>query len=151
MASKKSTIKEEKGYEFEGVRVLPTSDFPLLKKYTDKFALTLSEVAFPYDNKIYTDSTVTPEIVVHEKVHFAQQKEHGLDNWIEQYFENPQFRVNMEIEAYNAQLKYVVEHAPREAKTFVANVVAGQMAKALSSPMYGNIFTYKEALSKIHL
>lgn len=151
MASKKSIVKEEKGYEYEGVFVLPTSEFPLLKRYTDKFAITLSEVAFPYDNKIYTDTTVTPEIVVHEKVHFEQQKEYGLDNWIEQYFENPQFRVNVEADAYSAQLKYMVDHAPREAKTFVANVVAGQMAKALSSPMYGNILTYKEALSKIHL
>ena len=151
MASKKSTTKEEPKNMIEGVEILPISEFPLLKKYTDKFSLALSEVAFPYNNKIYTDSKVNHEIIVHEKVHFAQQKEHGLDNWIEQYFENPQFRVNMEIEAYRAQLKEMIALAPQEAKTFVSNVVAGQMAKALSSPMYGNVLTYKEALSKIQL
>lgn len=120
--------------------IQPTKNFPLLAKYKAKFQID-ETTAFPYNHIIYTDrpETITPELIIHEEVHFKQQDEMGLDNWIEKYFEDTNFRVKVEIEAYSAQLKYF------EYNKDIHDMIKIQCAKALSSPMYGNILTYKEA------
>jgi len=118
---------------------LPVKDFPYLDRYTSQFNIDINEVAFPYKGKIYSNKELPKELEDHERVHFKQQDEIGADEWEEQYLTNPQFRVNMEIEAYKKQLThYTINKDIYEAGRT-------QMAKVLSSPMYGNILTYKEA------
>lgn len=128
------TIKKESIY-------LPIKDFPYLERYKSQFSINENEVAFPYKGKIYSNKPLDKDLEAHEFVHFKQQKEIGDDNWEEQYLTNPWFRIRMEVEAYTEQLKI----APKEYK----DIIRSQMAKALSSPMYGNVITYKEAFGMI--
>jgi hypothetical protein len=122
---------------------LPVKDFPYLERYVSQFNLDLNDVAFPYKGKIYANKELPTELLAHETVHFKQQEEIGDDEWEEQYLSNPQFRVNMEIEAYKKQLTFYT--ANRD--IYEAGRMA--MAKVLSSPMYGNILTYKEAYQQL--
>lgn len=122
---------------------LPVKDYPYLKEFKDKFAINEDEVAFPYKGKIYSNIELPFELVEHEKVHFKQQEEMGADEWVKEYLSNPNFRVRMEVEAYKHQLSL---HKDRNIK----EAIRIQIAKALSSTMYGNVLTYKEAYSKIY-
>lgn len=117
---------------------LPVKDFPLLDKYKETFPID-ENTAFPYDHTIYTDLPLTPDLIIHEEVHFKQQDEIGLDNWIVEYFVDVNFRVKMEVEAYREQVKYFADNKD------VQDMIRVQCAKALSSNLYGNILTYKEA------
>lgn len=120
---------------------LPVKDFPYLERYKTQFSINEEEVAFPYKGKIYSNTELPTELLEHEKVHFKQQEEIGDDKWEEEYLTNPQFRVNMEVEAYKKQLTYFTQNKD------IFDLARTQMAKVLSSPMYGNILTYKEAYS----
>lgn len=122
---------------------LPVKDYPYLKEFKAQFAINEEEVAFPYKGKIYSNKELTEDLVEHEKVHFKQQEEIGADEWVKEYLSNPTFRVNMEVEAYKHQLSLHKDKNIKEATRI-------QIAKALSSPMYGNVLTYKEAYSKVY-
>jgi hypothetical protein len=118
---------------------LPVKDFPYLDRYTSQFNLDLNNVAFPYKGKIYANKELPKELEDHERAHFKQQDEMGADKWEEEYLTNPQFRVKMEIEAYKKQLTHYTDNKD------IYEAGRTQMAKVLSSPMYGNILMYKEA------
>lgn len=122
---------------------LPVKDYPYLKEFKELFSINEEEVAFPYKGKIYSNKELTEDLVEHEKVHFKQQEEMGADEWVKEYLANPSFRVKMEVEAYKHQLSLIRDRNMKEA-------IRIQIAKALSSPMYGNVLTYKEAYSKIY-
>lgn len=131
MASKsKKPLEEESIY-------LPVKDFPYLDRYKKQFSINEDEVAFPYKGKIYSNKKLEKDVEAHEFVHLRQQTEIGDDTWEELYLTNPIFRINVEIEAYN----YQISMAP----PFIRDAVKSNIAKVLSSPMYGNILTYKEA------
>ncbi len=140
MESKKTKKTKEEVVE----KIQPTKNFPLLAKYQAKFPAG-DDVAYPYNHVIYTDKPemLTPELIAHEEVHFRQQDEMGLDNWVEKYFEDANFRTQVEIEAYKAQIKYFAGNRD------IQDMVRVRCAKALSSPMYGNILTYKEAYQQL--
>lgn len=118
---------------------LSVKDFPYLERYTALFPINLDEVAFPYKGKIYANKELPEELLEHEKVHFKQQEEIGDDIWEERYLTEPNFRVQMELEAYKKQLTYF------KINRDIYDIARVQIAKVLSSPMYGNILTYKKA------
>lgn len=122
---------------------LPVKDYPYLKEFKAQFAIQEDAVAFPYKGKIYSNQGLSAELVEHEKVHFKQQDEMGADEWVKEYLANPNFRVKMEVEAYRHQLSLHKDKNMKEA-------IRIQIAKVLSSPMYGNVLTYKEAYSKVY-
>lgn len=121
---------------------LPVKDFPLLNKYKETFPVD-ENTAFAYNHVIYTDKPLTPDLIIHERVHFKQQDEIGLDNWITEYFRDVNFRVKMEVEAYKEQVKYFAGNKDLQ------DMVRVHCAKALSSNLYGNILTYKEAYQQL--
>lgn len=123
-----------------GVTYLPTKDFPYLERYKAQFSINEDEVAFPYKGVIYTNLKELPdELINHERVHFIQQEEIGADVWVERYLTDPNFRAKVEIEAYLIQIK------PFKNNKDLYDMMRAQVAKMLSSPMYGCVLTYKEA------
>jgi len=116
----------------------PQSEFPLLKEYSKHFDITPSTI-FAYDHKIYSNNSLPEHLIVHEQTHHKQQDKYGLDNWVEKYLNDNKFRLLMEIEAYQTQLKSIKDRNTRVK-------VAMESAKNLSSSLYGNIIDYKEAL-----
>lgn len=91
-------------------------------------------------------------IVAHESVHFVQQlKVGGPDLWWQRYLEDPKFRFEQELEAYQRQLKSFKQswthtgvrriHLPYK---FV-KAYGRMLANSLSSPMYGSVVNVARA------
>lgn len=81
---------------------------------------------------------------VHETVHIRQQAEMGKDKWWALYFENAEFRLLQEIEAYTAEHAFLKDHTElttREQRRSYRK----QIIEQLSGPIYGNIITYAQA------
>jgi len=117
--------------------LLPQSKFPLLDKYKEKFEITPRTI-FAYDNEIYSDYDLPYHLIVHEETHHKQQNACGLDNWVEKYLNDPEFRLWQEVEAYKKQLSVIKD---REARFHIKL----ECIKNLSSDLYGNIVTKDEA------
>lgn len=118
----------------------PVHEFPYLERYKTIFSIS-DDVAFPYNGFIYSNKELEPILEEHERVHFKQQEEIGADEWEEKYLTNPQFRIKMEVEAYNHQLTL----CPKEYREGMRT----NIAKVLSSPIYGNVVTYREVLGML--
>ena len=119
--------------------IKPQSEFPLLEKYKKYFNIKESTI-FAYDNCIYANDPNLPEhLIIHESVHFDQQAEYGLNEWVDMYLHDKDFRLKMELEAYRKQLDSI---ADRNDKFRLLRAVAG----TLSSDMYGNIVDFDEAI-----
>lgn len=129
-----------------------------------RIALNPSKHAiFCYGDTIYNPSnrTITPDIEHHEYIHSKQQGDNP-DLWYARYLQDPQFRLEQEIEAYGEQYvlaKENIEKADEEARKETKVLAAGKtqllrwalesMARALSGADYGNLISYGEAQSKI--
>jgi len=120
------------------MNIKPTSEFPLLEKYKKRFNPP-STVAYPYDNTIYTDNYLPDYLVVHECEHFKQQKQYGLDVWINRYFNEDKFRLEMETLAFKKQLASISDRNDR-------NGMRRECAKELSGKLYGGLITFNEAM-----
>jgi len=114
----------------------PQHKFPLLERYREVFPITENTI-FAYDGEIYSNNKLPHHLVVHEQTHHKQQKEMGLDKWVDMYLKYPQFRLTMEVQAYRNQLKFL----PRKEKRKVLK----ECIKTLSSNLYGNLVTKEEA------
>jgi len=117
--------------------------FPLLERFKQHFKVT-KDTIFAYDDVIYTNKLLTPDLLAHELQHLIQQKEAGLDNWVEGYINDPMFRLQMELDSYQTQLNSIKD---RNLRARVRN----KSALTLSSGLYGNIISYQDALRKLKL
>lgn len=115
----------------------PQSEFPLLEEFVKKFEID-NDTVFAYNNKIYTNNELTPDLIVHEYTHLKQQNELEVDRFVEKYLTDIRFRLTMEVEAFRAQLESIKDEGLREA-------VRQDSAETLSSALYGNIITTQEA------
>lgn len=115
----------------------PQDEFPLMEEYKKKFDITKDTIfaLYPY---IYTNNPLTPDILVHELVHFKQQEKVGVVEWVYDFLENPKLRLEYELEAYREQLKSIKDRNHR-------NRVRVESARNLSSSLYGNIISYSDA------
>lgn len=121
--------------------IRPQKEFPLLERYREVFDIT-DRTIFAYNDVIYCDGKLPPDLIVHEKVHHKQQKRVGLDRWVELFLTDPKFRLEQEIEAYTTQLRSITD------RNYKMTVYLSS-AKALSSSLYGNIISYEEALEAL--
>lgn len=116
----------------------PQSEFPLIERYRKVFDID-DKTIFAYDNKIYANYDLSPDLIVHEYTHWKQQSEYGLDRWVDNYLNNPEFRLKMELEAYRNQLNSIKDREYR-------NKVRIRSAIDLASPLYGDIIDTQGAL-----
>lgn len=101
-------------------------------------------IVFTYGENIHSKETLTQDLLVHEMVHVRQQTTMigGEDAWWEKYFTDPKFRIKQELEAYQAQYKFVVENIKDR------NERARHLfffATSLSGDMYGRAIPYSDA------
>lgn len=119
------------------VIIRPQKDFPFIGEYRKRFAIT-DKTIFVAGDSIYTNYPLTKDLLVHEIVHLKQQERDGLLNWVHDFLEYPQKRLDYELEAYRKQLASIKDRNHR-------NEVRIESAKNLSSSLYGNIISYQEA------
>jgi hypothetical protein len=104
-------------------------------------------VMFCYDDTIYAhgynEVSLPDEYHIHESVHMKQQREHcgGPEGWWNEYITDSAFRLAQEIPAYRAQYQFLVEGAGRQAR----RKILSQVAKMLSSGLYGRMLSFNEA------
>lgn len=116
----------------------PQSEFPLLARYQEVFE-TNQYTIFAYDKVIYCDYELPEHLQVHERRHLIRQQKIGVDNWVDNYLSDTQFRLNEEVIAYREQLESVKNRSARHRLRI-------QCANDLASPLYGNIVTLQEAM-----
>lgn len=120
-----------------------STDKPLVyNQCHDQFGVNWEDgIVITYGDTIYCKfSPLTPDLIVHESVHIRQQKELGPMTWWEHYFEDKDFRLKVELEAYRAQIDWMREHYNRhERKRIEAHIY-----KTLETN-YGGICTREEA------
>jgi hypothetical protein len=107
-----------------------------------------NNIIFTIGDKIYAKNGLPLDLVVHETTHVHQQTRRNINPtiWWDRYIADPQFRLIQELEAYQNQYQYVIEtHKDRNTRAKALS----QFARDLSSPIYGNVITYNEALKRI--
>ena len=107
--------------------------------------LNINEIVYTYGDAVYTNNTPLPKhLQVHEGVHMIQQEKiGGPDIWWKKYGEDPTFRFEQELEAYRAQYQYFKANCKDRNRVFA---FASELARQISSPMYGKICEMSPAL-----
>ena len=113
------------------MEVKPLNKFRRLKEFSKFFKIN-KETVIAYDNVIYADRELYPDVLVHEKVHFKQQKKYGLETFTKKYLNDKKFRLEMEKQAYIKQINSIEDIGLREA--VVKDIITG-----LTSGLYGRI------------
>ena len=129
------------------MKLKPQSEFPYLVEYKKKFSVD-DQTVFPYKGDIYLNYSLPPDIYVHEVAHLEQQNKIGADKWERQYLDNPQFRLEQELQAYRVQLRIVNKYTKDKNKRNEARV---KCAQALSSSLYGNLLNFNEAFNRLKI
>jgi hypothetical protein len=119
------------------INIRPQKDFPLMEEYSKKFAIT-KDTIFALGQDIYTNSELTPDLLVHEMVHLERQQIQGVKEWVYDYLESPSFRLEEEVIAYRKQIQSIKD------RNYKAKVHV-QSAINLSSDLYGGIISYQDA------
>lgn len=106
-----------------------------------------NDIIITYGGTMYSRRPVIrPDVMEHEKVHVKQQKIFSSPaEWYAKYIHNPEFRLEQELEAYKAQVKWIrdnTEYTTRDMRRSIIRTIASE----LSSSIYGNIITYHKAL-----
>lgn len=81
---------------------------------------------------------------VHESIHLGQQKKMGVQQWWTRYFDDTQFRLDQEVEAYRAEARYLRDN-PNLTVRDQRRSYLRQIVEQLSSSMYGNLVTKAQA------
>ena len=88
---------------------------------------------------------IPPDLIEHERTHCARQGTNP-DPWWERYVNDQYFRIEEEVIAYAAQLRFIAEYRKDRNYRFV---VLNRMATQLSSPTYGSVITQADAMQMI--
>lgn len=110
---------------------------------------------FAYGGVIYNPGggDLSPELVAHEKVHFAQQRQlngflrrNGAEVWWRRFLADTEFRLQQEVEAHRAEF---VEFKRLNKDRNVRVQFLTHIAKRLAAPMYGGLVSVKIAKALI--
>lgn len=119
---------------------------PNFKRIEKKLKPT-SDTVFTYGNDIYNPGGgfIADHLLVHEQIH-AQQQAGKPETWWNKYLIDPKFRTEQELEAYRAQ--YLFAKSALKDRNKLA-IFLHTIALDLSSPIYGNILSYIDAVKEI--
>ena len=120
---------------------------PIYQACHEKFGVNWSKgIIITYGDIAYCKYPLQPHKVVHEEVHVNQQEKMGKDWWWSQYLSDPKFRLKQEVEAYQAEGKWLKRNIKDRNLCYQA---VRQIWNDLSSSIYGNICTVEEAMAYI--
>lgn len=97
-------------------------------------------IIITYGDTIYYKLELSDQKLVHEAVHVGQQTDPVA--WWKRYLEDPGFRLSQELEAYQAEAKFLKQSIKDRNKKFMA---IRQIAQDLSGPIYGFVIDYNKA------
>lgn len=86
---------------------------PIFEECKKRFGISWDSVIITYGDTIYSKERPIDNLIVHEKVHIEQQTKLEKDIWWDRYFNDKDFRLSQELEAYKAQVKFIRENYSR--------------------------------------
>lgn len=113
------------------MEIKPLNKFRRLKEFSKFFKIDENTV-IAYNDVIYSNKELYPDVLEHEKVHLKQQKKYGLDTFTKRYLNDKKFRLEMEAEAYIHQLNCIEDKGLKEA-------VRMDCINGLCSGLYGKV------------
>lgn len=98
---------------------------------------------FTYGDELYnpTGGDISEDLMAHEETHAKQQAAIGKDQWWAMYLTDEKFRLKQEAEAYQAQYGFARNNYNRDLR----RRLLAELARGLSSKMYGNIINKQQA------
>ena len=121
----------------------------LLKEIKEKFGI-FPGIVYAYDDIIYNpDNIEIPyDLLEHETTHLRRQHENGAtpESWWRDYLNEPIFRLREETEAYKAQYRAIKDKVLNRSRR---HRELNELAKKLSSPLYGNLVSFVMAMQLI--
>lgn len=95
----------------------------------------IENACFTYGDTCYNPKggELSPDLIAHEEQHVKQQENPAA--WWDQYLVDVRFRLEQEVEAYQAQYRYAVDHYDRGTRRRLLL----RISKDLSGPLYGKI------------
>lgn len=128
----------------EVVRGLPPNYDAIAKRFGFTTLPAKFHPVFAYGDKLYNPfgGEIPEHLMAHEETHQRQQNDLGsVKQWWDLYLENDGFRLKQEVEAYQAQFRFISQHFNRQHRRFMLQ----QLASDLSSELYGNLVSKAEA------
>lgn len=123
-----------------------TKEPPIYPELVKRFGVSMKDgIVIAYGDTIYSQDPIPKHLEIHECVHLEQQAKYGVEWWWNKYLEDKHFRLEQEVEAYQAQAQYMKANFGRQ--EYRSNV--RKLAKDLSSGIYGRIISYEDALRVI--
>lgn len=115
----------------------------LYQRLVDTFGVDWNDgIVICYGDTFYCKGQIPPPVFVHELEHVKQQEKIGKDLWWDLYLSNTSFRLTQETEAYRRQYQFVCDNILDKNQRFE---FLYEMARILSSKMYGNMVDFSEA------
>lgn len=102
------------------------------------------DVIFAWGGTIYNPGNIAvgPELMAHELVHGARQKD-DIRGWWRRYIDDPMFRLKEEVQAHKAEFaRAALGVKDRNRRARILSVTATR----LSAPLYGGVISYQDAL-----
>lgn len=99
---------------------------------------------FTYGRKIYVPGgeELHPSLLEHEKIHASRQGRfpRTINQWWDEYLQDSTFRLREELLAHRREYQWWKDASRAERR-----IMLKQIAKRLSSELYGNIITFDQA------
>jgi hypothetical protein len=117
---------------------------PVYERCEEMFGVKWKKgIIMTYGNTIHCKYRLKEPKITHESIHVRQQLETGVEEWWDRYFEDEQFRLDQEVEAYKAEIKWIRHNVKgMDLKSRMIEKIVDD----ISSEIYGSIVTKKEAL-----
>jgi hypothetical protein len=116
--------------------------YPLLK---EKFGIDWDNgIIITYGKTIHCKQPIPPEKMVHELVHVKQQT--NPEEWWNRYLLDKDFRLSQELEAYKKEAQFIKDNIKDRNGRYM---YIHQMAKDLSSHIYGNVISFNDAMREL--
>lgn len=128
---------------------------PVWEEIMAQFKINLDSTLFTYGDVLYNPAgiNIPMDYVHHEELH-AEQQGHGGEaagKWWARYFQDQYFRIDQEAKAYAHQYDWWCKNGPkqyRNDKNWRGRKMM-EIARTLSSPMYGSVVNYDGAVKLI--
>lgn len=104
-------------------------------------AINTDRVIVAFGDTSYSNAVIMQDKAAHEAIHHDQQHHSNLFAiwWWIKYLNSPDFRFRQEVEAYQAEWKWIQRNNPDKHQNFR---YLDAMARDLSSPFYGGLCDY---------
>ena len=121
---------------------------PNWEEIITRFQVNATRVVCTYGDTVYMvgGGEMYPDLRAHESVHIRQQREMGVEAWWSKYLVDDTFRLEQELAAYRVQ--YMFKQQEQKDRNKVAQFLTF-IAHELSSPMYGGMVTFPQAIRLI--